>query len=145
MAEEDLDDLLPLLRGYLAFYRSPQPDERMRELCRALAADPDREGVQLLARDDDGTPVGFATIFWSWSTTRGGRLAVMNDLFVVPQARGRGVADALILACRDRAAAAGVVALEWQTAPDNARAQAVYARVGAQRSQWVDYELALAP
>jgi hypothetical protein len=33
------------------------------------------------------------------------------------------------------------VRLEWQTALDNLRAQAVYERVGGQRSQWVDYSL----
>lgn len=37
----------------------------------------------------------------------------------------------------------GAAVLEWQTAPDNARAQAVYDRAGAARAEWVTYELAL--
>ena len=129
------------MRGYLDFYGAAPPEGEVRALAEALLADPEREGVQLLARDDAGTPVGFATVFWSWRTTRGGRLAVMNDLFVAPAARGQGHADALIAACHDLAAQHGAAALEWQTAPDNARAQAVYARTGAERSTWLTYEL----
>jgi GNAT superfamily N-acetyltransferase len=139
--EEDLADLLPLMRGYCDFYGVATPDELLLGLSRALLADPDREGVQLIARDDDGTALGFATLFWTWSTLRGERIAIMNDLFVAPAARGRGVADALITACRERSRAHGCVWLEWQTAKDNLRAQAVYDRAGGQRSEWIDYGL----
>jgi GNAT superfamily N-acetyltransferase len=85
--------------------------------------------------------VGFATIYWSWSTTQGCRIGVMNDLFVSPGARGQGVADQLIEACRTECAPHGARVLAWQTAPGNLRAQAVYDRVGATREQWVDYWL----
>ena len=47
-AERDLDDLLPLLRGYCDFYEVDPPDAQLLALCRALIADPDREGVQLM-------------------------------------------------------------------------------------------------
>ena len=50
---------------------------------------------------------------------------------------------ALIEACAQRARAHGAASLGWQTALDNERAQKVYDRVGARRSQWLDYELAL--
>jgi GNAT superfamily N-acetyltransferase len=146
VGEPDLGDLLPLVRAYCDFYEVAPSDEALLAMSRALIADPRREGMQLLARDDDtGAAHGFATIFWSWATTRGGRIGVMNDLFVAPQARGRGVADALIAACAQRCAAHGAIALEWQTALDNHRAQAVYDRIGAQRSQWLDYGLAISP
>jgi GNAT superfamily N-acetyltransferase len=139
--EEDLADLLPLLRAYCDFYEVAPSDEALLALCRALLDDPLREGVQLLARDDAGAAVGFATIFWSWSTLNGGRIAIMNDLFVAPDARGSGAADALIGACRERARDRGALRLEWQTARDNLRAQAVYDRVGGERSEWLDYGL----
>jgi GNAT superfamily N-acetyltransferase len=139
--EEDLPDLLPLMRAYCDFYEVAPSDEALLGMSRALLADPLREGVQLIARDDDGAAVGFATIFWSWSTLNAGRIAVMNDLFVRTRARGTGVADALIDACREHARAHGAVWLGWQTAPDNHRAQAVYERMGAERSQWIDYGL----
>jgi GNAT superfamily N-acetyltransferase len=141
VAEGDLDALLPLMRGYCDFYSVAPSDDALLAMSSALIADPAREGMQLLARDDDDRPVGFATIFWSWTTTRAGRIGVMNDLFVDPQARGGGVGAALIGACVESCADHGAIALEWQTALDNERAQAVYDRVGGRRSRWLSYEL----
>ena len=139
VAEADLGELLPLMRGYCDFYEVAPSDEELLALSRALIADPEREGVQLLARGD--RPVGFATIFWSWATTSAERIGVMNDLFVAPEARGSGVAEALIEACRAECAARGAGRLTWQTAPDNAAAMKVYDRVGATHERWVDYWL----
>ncbi|MCU0313590.1 MAG: GNAT family N-acetyltransferase, partial [Solirubrobacteraceae bacterium] len=83
------------------------------------------------------------TIFWSWQTLDAGRIGVMNDLFVHPDARGTGTADALISACAQRAKEHGARVLAWETALDNARAQKVYDRVGARPSRWLTYELPL--
>jgi GNAT superfamily N-acetyltransferase len=142
VAEGDLEELLALLRAYCDFYSVAPSDDGLRAMCRALIADPAREGMQLLARDgEDDRAVGFATIFWSWATTRAGRIGIMNDLFVAPTARGSGVGAALIEACRQRCAERGAIALEWQTALDNETAQRVYDRIGGQRSQWLSYEL----
>ena len=141
VTEADLPALVPLVAAYLDFYETPQASVAIEQHCRALLADPEQEGVQLLARDAAGAAVGFATLYWSWSTTRLGRMAIMNDLFVAPEVRGSGAAEALILACRDRAQKRGCVAMQWQTAPGNHRAQAVYERVGGRRSEWLTYEL----
>jgi GNAT superfamily N-acetyltransferase len=140
VAEADLPEVLPLMRGYCDFYNVSPSDESLLELARALIADPEREGVQLIARGDDGA-VGFATIYWSWATTIASRIGVMNDLFVTPAARGTGAAEALIRGCAEECRAHGAALLTWQTAPDNERAQRVYDRIGAERSQWVDYSL----
>jgi len=142
--EDDLDALLPLMRGYCDFYEVAPSDEDLLALSRALIADPEREGLQLIAGAEDGEAVGFATIYWTWQTLDAARLAVMNDLFVSESARGSGLADALILACADEARSHGALSLGWQTAKDNTRAQKVYERVGAERSEWLDYSLALA-
>jgi GNAT superfamily N-acetyltransferase len=129
------------MRGYCDFYEVSPSDDALLALSRALIADPRREGLQLVARDDDGTAIGFATVFWLWSTLSAARIGLMNDLFVDAGARGTGAADALIRACAERVREHGGVSLQWQTALDNARAQAVYDRVGGQRSQWLDYSL----
>jgi GNAT superfamily N-acetyltransferase len=141
VTEADLAELLPLMRGYCDFYDVAPSDDALLAMSRALIADPGREGLQLIARDGDGRAVGFATIFWSWSTLSAQRLGVMNDLFVDPGARGDGYADALIGACVDRAREHGADTLGWQTAKDNGRAQAVYERVGGKREEWLDYSL----
>ena len=88
VAETDLPELLTLMRGYCDFYEVAPSDEDLLVMSRALIADPVREGMQLLARDESGRAIGFATIFWTWSTTRAARIGVMNDLFVAPGGRG---------------------------------------------------------
>jgi GNAT superfamily N-acetyltransferase len=145
VGEADLAELLPLMRAYCDFYAVAPSDGALLALSRALIADPEREGVQLLARHPETRrAVGFATIFWTWSTTRGARIAVMNDLFVSSESRGARVGEALIAACAERARRRGAVSLTWQTALDNERAQALYDRIGARRSQWLDYDLPVA-
>ena len=137
----DLGALLPLLRGYCDFYEADPGDDELLAMARTLIGDPDREGLQLIARNDGGEALGFATIFWSWSTSIAARIGIMNDLFVAPEGRGTGLADALIAACVEECRRRGAAKLTWQTAPDNATAQKVYERVGATREEWVDYWL----
>ena len=139
--EADLDDLLPLMRAYCDFYEVSPPEEDLRAISTALIGDPEGEGVQLIARDAGGRAGGFATLYWTWSTTSACRIGVMNDLFVAPLARGQGLADQLIEACRAECLRRGARRLTWQTAPDNVRAQTVYGRVGATREEWIDYWL----
>jgi GNAT superfamily N-acetyltransferase len=141
VSEADLTDLLPLMRDYCDFYAVTPSDADLLAMSRALIADQEREGLQLIARDADGEAVGFSTIFWSWSTLTASRIGVMNDLFVVPGARGKRTGEALIRAgvehCREHEASS----LSWQTARDNHRARALYERIGAQREEWLDYSL----
>jgi GNAT superfamily N-acetyltransferase len=133
------------MRGYCDFYEVDPSDEALLALSRTLISDPD-QGVQLIARGDDGRALGFATIFWTWSTLSAARLGVMNDLFVSEAARGTGTADALIEACAERCRERGATELAWQTAHTNLRAQAVYERVGAKRDErWLDYSLSVEP
>jgi len=139
--ETDLDELLPLVRAYCDFYAVAPADDRLLALCRGLVGDPEREGVQLLARDGEGRAIGFATVFWTWSTLSAARIGIMNDLYVTPDARGTGVAEALIRECREHCRDRDARWLSWQTAKDNVRAQRLYERVGAKREEWVDYSL----
>jgi GNAT superfamily N-acetyltransferase len=142
---DDLADVLPLLRGYCDFYEVTPSDEALLAVSRELIADPTHEGIQLIARDELGGAVGFATVYWSWDTLNAGRIGIMHDLFVAPPARGTGVADALIDACVNECRGRGAARLVWQTAQDNARAQRVYERVAAHREEWVDYWLSARP
>lgn len=141
----DFDELLPLVRGYCDFYKVSPSDGALLALSEALIDNPVHDGLQLIARAEDGRAVGFATLYWTWSTTRAARIGVMNDLFVAAEERGRGVVERLIEACAQQCRLRGAATLNWQTAPDNLRAQSVYDRVGAKREQWVDYFVEVAP
>jgi GNAT superfamily N-acetyltransferase len=136
----DLSELMPMLRAYCGFYRVDPPDERLLGLANALIDNP-AEGVQLIARDNAGAPLGFATIYWTWQTLNAARVGVLNDLFVVPASRGAGTGRALIERGRQLCRERGAEKLVWETAPDNAVAQRLYDGIGAQKSTWLTYEL----
>ena len=72
---------------------------------------------------------------------RGFNRSGYTHLFVVPAARGQGIAEALIGACLQRSRQHGATSLAWQTARTNERAQRLYGRLGAQREEWLDYSL----
>jgi GNAT superfamily N-acetyltransferase len=136
----DIPELMPMLRAYCDFYRVDPSDERLLALVSALIAEPS-EGLQLIARDTDGTPLGFATIYWTWQTLHAGRVGMLNDLFVVPASRGSGTGRALIERCRELCRERGAEKLVWETAPDNTTAQRLYDGIGAEKSTWLTYEL----
>lgn len=137
----DLTDLVPLMQQYCAFYETAPSAAALTRLAEALLAAPDCEGVQLLARRDDGQAVGFATMYWSWDTTEAIPTAIMHDLYVAGGGRRQGLGRALIDACAELAAGRGKRRLDWQTAPGNATAQRVYDATTAERSAWVCYAL----
>lgn len=140
-AEQEIDDLLPLMRAYCDFYESSPPDEGLIEVARTLINDPS-QGAMFIARAG-GRAVGYATVDWKWSMLKAARIGYLEDLFVDPDNRGRGIADALIQACADRCRELGMPAMEWLTAPDNKRAQNVYDRTGATPETFVEYDLEL--
>ena len=140
--ESDIPALMPLMRGYCDFYKANPTDAGLDEMARALIATEDDQGMLLVA-DDGGEAIGFAAVGWKWSSLRGARIAVLEDLFVALEARGRGAADALIEAVAQRARENGAPVVTWLTAPDNHRAQAVYDRVGGTSETFLEYELEL--
>ena len=139
----DVEALLPLMRGYCDFYEVAPADEGLERMARALIATDEPEGMLLVARSDDGSPVGFAAAGWKWSSLRGARVAILEDLFVSPGARRTGAGRALIEECASRARSHGAPCLMWTTAHDNLRAQALYEAVGAEGESWLEYELEL--
>lgn len=138
---EEIADLMPLLRAYCDFYECDPTDDGLRDFAEALITDP-RWGALFLARAE-GKAVGFAALAWKWSSLRGSLVGYLDDLFVAPDARGQGIADALISLCADRAVERGATALVWLTADDNHRAQKVYDRLGGTYGVYREYDLDL--
>jgi GNAT superfamily N-acetyltransferase len=135
---DEIEEMLPLIRAYCEFYGAEPKDEGLRGMFRTLINDPS-QGAVFIARDG-GRAVGFATLDWKWSSLKAARIGYLEDLFVDPEARGRGIADALIETCAQRCRELG---MPWQTAPDNHRAQQVYNRTGAQFDTYLEYDLKL--
>jgi GNAT superfamily N-acetyltransferase len=139
VGRDDLAELMPMMRGYCDFYVVDPSDDRLLALSTALIDNP-AEGLQLIARGD-GTPLGFATIYWTWQTLYACRVGVLNDLYVVSASRGTGAGRALIERCLELCRERGALKLVWETAPDNTAAQRLYDGIGASKSTWLSYEL----
>jgi GNAT superfamily N-acetyltransferase len=130
-----------LYESYAAFYKVTQTAE-MRATVWSWLMDPAKEVEGLVAVDAEGRLVGlahFRPFARPLSASTGGFL---DDLFLAPEARGQGAADALIAAVRAEGAARGWSVLRWITAEDNYRARGVYDRM-AQRTRWVTYDIAI--
>lgn len=126
---DDLEALLPLVTGYRVFY------EREPELAgeRAFVERNLRDGRStiFLARDAEGrSTVGFVQLFQTHSTVCLGPQLILEDLFVIPEARGGGAAMKLIERAEAYAREIGAVGMFLETAMDNETAQRVYERAG---------------
>jgi GNAT superfamily N-acetyltransferase len=140
IAATELEALLPLIAAYQRFYEVEEIDEdRNRAFFRRFLA-PSEDGLLLGARAG-GELVGYACLYWHFSSTQAVETVLMNDLFVSEAARGKGVGRALIEASAAVARERGAAQLEWATAPDNLTAQRLYDSTSAERSEWVQYEL----
>jgi len=140
IAPEVFEELLPLIGAYQRFYAIEDVDEeRNRAFFRRFLA-PSEDGLLLGARSE-GRLVGYACLYWHFSSLEACECVLMNDLFVDEQARGQGVGRALIEAAAAVARERDVPFVEWSTAPDNETAQRLYDSTGAERTEWFSYEL----
>lgn len=126
---EDLDALALLFDGYRVFYRQAPDLQRARDfMAQRLRHD---QSVIFIARDTaTGAALGFTQLYPSFSSVSACRIWVLNDLFVAPQARQRGVARKLMACARHFARDSGAARLVLETAQDNHAAQALYEALG---------------
>ena len=138
--EAELEALLPAIGAYQRFYEVEDVDDDRNRGFFTRFLSPSDKGAIIVARDGEDIR-GYACLYWHLSSLSAAETVLMNDLYVDEQARGHGVGRALIEASAAIARERGAVWLEWATAPDNARAQALYDSTGAERSEWIEYEL----
>jgi GNAT superfamily N-acetyltransferase len=141
LAAGELEAVLPLIADYQRFYGVAAPDDAHNREFFAQFVAPSDVGELLGAWQAGAGLVGYACLYWTFSSVSAERVVLMNDLYVVPTERGNGVGLALIEASRGVARSRGVAALRWQTALDNRRAQRLYERTDPKRSTWFEYEL----
>ena len=133
----DRDAWAALWRQYLTFYRTEVAETVYDTLfARLLAPGPD--GPYGLLAEVEGRPVGLVHYLFHLHCWKPEGVVYLQDLFTDPDARGRGVARALIAAVYDAADAAGRPSVYWMTQMDNATARTLYDRV-AQPTDFMRY------
>ena len=121
----------------LRFIRELALYEREPDAVVATEADLLRDGwsptprFTALIAELDGAPAGFALYFTSYSTWRGHHGIRLEDLYVTPALRGKGIGKALLARIAQIAVAEGCPRVEWDVLDWNAPAIAVYERIGA--------------
>ena len=127
-----------LYAGYAEFYGVAQTPG-MRDRVWGWIHDPQHE-VEAFVAENEGSLVGlahFRVFARPLSASMGGFL---DDLFVAPEARGSGAAEALIRAVGEVGRERGWSVIRWITAGDNARALKLYDRV-ARQTPWITYDM----
>ena len=134
-------DDAPLL---LAFVRELAEYERAPEQVIATEADFLRDGFgerprfEAAVAEWDGAPAGFALWFYNWSTWEGRHGLYLEDLFVRPAHRGKGIGKALLVHCARVAAAQGCRRFQWQVLDWNRPAIDFYESLGGrQLKEWI--------
>ena len=123
--------LTPMFDGYRQFYKQPPDPGQARRFVRNRLER--NESVVFLAIEDDAG-VGFTQLYPSFSSVSMKRVWILNDLFIVPEARQRGIASALLERAERFAVETRAKGLELKTAKDNP-AQRLYERMGWQRDE----------
>jgi len=129
---------LGLFEGYIAFYQATVADDVIESTwARMLARESDFH-IGLVAVDDADAPIGLAHALFHRSTWSATWYCYLEDLFVDPARRQRGVGRALIEAVYKEADARGCTRTYWMTQEVNYPARTLYDRM-ATRSPFVQY------
>jgi GNAT superfamily N-acetyltransferase len=139
LAADDVPVLLDLIDALADYERLPRPDAEARD---RLGADALARRFEVRLADVNGSVVGYAIYFFTYSTFLARPTLYLEDLFVLPEARGQGTGLALFRACVEEAQRQGCGRMEWQVLTWNAPAIAFYERLGARRlDAWHGFRL----
>ncbi len=127
-----------LWTAYLEFYQTQVAEEVYETTFRRLQGGQPYDPRGLIAWLD-AKPVGLVHYMFQRHCWKVENVCYLQDLIVLPEARGTGLGRALIEAVYERADAAGCPTVYWTTAEDNAQARKLYDRVAA-RTPFIKYQ-----
>jgi len=138
---DDVPVIAELIRG-LARFEKLEHEVVMTEDLLATALFGERQYAEVLLAEDEGQAVGFALFFHNFSTFLGRPGIYLEDLFVMPEHRGKGIGRLLLASLARLAVERGCGRLEWAVLDWNREAIRFYERLGARpNSDWTIYRL----
>ena len=136
----DVKTILEFIKG-LAVYEKLENEVVATEelLCEWLF---DKKKANVLIAEEDGKPAGFALYFYNFSTFLGRAGIYLEDLFVLPEYRGKGFGKGLITKLADIALEEGCGRLEWSCLDWNTPSINFYKSIGAfPMEDWTVYRM----
>ena len=129
---------LRLFKGYIEFYKASVADDVIETTWQRLMAGAEDFHIALVAADADDPPVGLAHVLFHRSTWSPSHYCYLEDLFVDPERRLKGIGRALIEATYREADARKCTRTYWTTQEFNYRARPLYDQV-ATKSPFIQY------
>ncbi len=139
ISAKDRTQWAALYRSYAEFYKMPMSQETLRTVW-SWIFDPGMKFYGLIARDSQGAAIGLMHCREMLSPLRGARVGFLDDLFLIPEARGSGAAEILYRELAAFARQQGWPFVRWITAENNYRGRGSYDKI-ADRTHWITYQL----
>ena len=140
-AMEDLEEVAKLFDGYRVFYEQESDIKAAGNYIKQRFEN--KDSVIFVVKDSD-VYLGFTQLYPMFSSVSMKRLWILNDLYVAPEARKRGVGEMLMEKAKEFALETGAKSLNLSTAVDNVSAQRLYEKLGYKReTEFYSYELLL--
>lgn len=137
----DVPQILAFIRGLAEYEREP-------DAVRATEEDLLRHGFGdnpyfwCLIAEEDGAPAGFAFYFFDYSTWLGKPGLYLEDIFVYPEYRGRGIGKALLQRLATIAREKDCARMKWEVLDWNTPAIEFYSAMGAElQKEWLNVRL----
>lgn len=127
----DLPMVLPLVSGFYRHFDFPWNEARKRQVLSEVLASP-QIGRLWLVRDRDDA-VGYALVIYFLSLEFDGRVAVLDEFFLEPRSRGKGLGGWVLRRLREQVAEEGIGVIRLEVDERHREAAALYAREGFQR------------
>ncbi len=134
----DESAILELLRIYCEEAKTPLSDDHLLAGLRPLLKE-NQHGVVLVAEKEK--IIGYSILTWGWGIESGGQEALVDEMLIHPDERGKGIGEQLLQACLQWAKKQGVKVVFLETEKDNPRSRELYSRVGFEEesSIWMSY------
>ncbi len=126
---EDFNQLIAMVRDFYVEDSIPYQPELVEPGLQAVLGNPSL-GAVLLLSSDEVAMVGYVTLGWCFSVEQGGRFVLLDELYLVPAARGRGWGRQALAVARDWAAGQGAAVIRLEVNHHNAKAKRLYLGAG---------------
>jgi ribosomal protein S18 acetylase RimI-like enzyme len=138
---QDEAAILPLLRAYCDEVGTDWSDEHLLEGLSPIVAD--EQIGDVLVADQSAELIGYLVMTWGWGIESGGREALIDEMYVVPEQRHAGVGTLLMTSALTRAQERETKVVFLETEQDNPESRALYDRLGfeIESSIWMSRKL----
>ena len=139
VTNDDREQWEALYHGYAEFYQVPMNDEIL-DTVWGWIHDDNNPFFGLVAKDENGKAIGLMHCRQMASPLRGALVGFLDDLFVSPEVRGKGVVEVMYEALNVVGKEQGWPFIRWITAEDNYRGRAVYDKL-SDKTHWITYQM----